>query len=556
MNKNSLTSRILFICLIVFPIPFIIDFFLISYLTVRTQNKILSHRLQEASDEFNLKLEKTIYLDKLYLMRIADALGFYKNTLREFPNLSLSENLTDLAIISSDGRLIAKDIADPFIKFIEEETRITANIDEYTKMSSLITIPINSSVNLHYLLTVDYIKPAVTDGLSGYLLGFKNLNNLRQELLSFPQDRFFDLILTDENGIPLVGSKEIFGKERINFDNFSKQKNIDIFSFLLHNENQLGILAKNTRLKNAYTLTFASKTSFITTALRIPLWTLLTFPISLMIIIFFLKRLSRRLNIPLCHLSDCMNAIQNGDYNVRFHVQRFGYEFNRLGRIFNSTLLQLLNSIEESEQETLCKQRVQKETVLIKSIQDQLLLREQTSTTIKIKILDNRDSHSEMVFLASAENDNRCCIGMVGLFDNYGLASCLYAVSVRSLFLTYVIAIKSVTAIYELLSFKINELGIIPPSFCIFEYDPIQKNFKFLSKNPSYFVLHITENNVRIVHENTAVLCTSTSRFFIFLKMPDFNEESIIDHKLSLDSLLREIHTCAQKQTVILIELL
>lgn len=519
MTKNSMSLRIVILCLIILPLPFLINASILSYLSFQTTKNEIFEELKNVATEFNLKIEKTIYLNKLYLTRIADALGFHDDPIIKNPNgkhylspiLLLSKDLMGLAVLSPEGLLISENEHDPFVEFLAHNDNLQKNIRNYSGSSLLITIP-SDKENAVYILTVDTIEAAYQNRMSGYLLGFKKLNDLDV----IPRDNPVNVVLIDQTGRSLIGSSYDLETESFLF---KKAEQDQPFSFSINGTTYLGISNAKTPLSETAILAYLPQSQLIIKTLKIPLIFIVLSLISILLLLIFLIKISSRLNKPLNKLSESISAVSKGDYDLPFQPIRGGYEINRLGQIFNTALQQLLEAIEKAQQETVLKQQINKEIAIVTTIENELLHSEDCAITYPHfqMIPSPHPKEIRNVFLKPIKVEPNRIQGIVGLFSHRDLSSCLFSISIRSLFLTYLSIGTPLIQIRDLILDEMKRLGLSPLHFqsCLFELDLITNRFIFYNIGDIATVIHASGNDVFFLQEETVAIFTAQSKIFI-----------------------------------------
>ncbi|MFC2049401.1 PP2C family protein-serine/threonine phosphatase [Chlamydiota bacterium] len=152
--------------------------------------------------------------------------------------------------------------------------------------------------------------------------------------------------------------------------------------------------------------------------------------------------LSLWISRPLRQLTHIMGEVSQGKLDVRFHEAPLGFEINILGRIFNNTLDTLLLNIQRAEDERVKKETYQRELAIGRQVQRSLL----PSRVPIIKgaaVAGTYLPASEVggdfyAFLSKTTESGEEVLALaVADVAGRGISSCLYSLSVRSLFRAY-----------------------------------------------------------------------------------------------------------------------
>ena len=143
-------------------------------------------------------------------------------------------------------------------------------------------------------------------------------------------------------------------------------------------------------------------------------------------------------------LSGLMDEVGQGKLDVRYTPQAFGYEFNLLGNIFNSTLGSIQNQIQRAEDERVKKQVFQRELTLGREVQKSLFpaeFPEEEGLEMAGCYIPSEKVSGDFYLI----EQHKMGI-LVAMFDvgGKGIHSSLYALSVRSLLRTYATMIDDV----------------------------------------------------------------------------------------------------------------
>lgn len=145
---------------------------------------------------------------------------------------------------------------------------------------------------------------------------------------------------------------------------------------------------------------------------------------------------------PLRQLSYVMGEVSQGNLNVRFHEEPWGFDINLLGRIFNSTLDSLLKNIQKAEEERVKKETYQRELAIGRQVQRSLLplrLPAVTGADVAGTYLPASEVGGDFFAYLSktTESGEKVLVLCVADTSGRGISSCFYSLSARSLFRTY-----------------------------------------------------------------------------------------------------------------------
>ncbi|MEZ5315221.1 MAG: SpoIIE family protein phosphatase [Chlamydiales bacterium] len=151
--------------------------------------------------------------------------------------------------------------------------------------------------------------------------------------------------------------------------------------------------------------------------------------------------LSLWISRPLRQLFYLMEEVSRGNLNLRFEKTPLGFEINILGGIFNNTLVNLLENIQEVENERVRKEMYKRELAIGLKVQRSLLPSslpkiqggEVTGTYLSVLEVGG-DLYSYMPLIK--KNEETIMITVADAAGK-GISPCLYSLSARSLLLTY-----------------------------------------------------------------------------------------------------------------------
>ena len=152
--------------------------------------------------------------------------------------------------------------------------------------------------------------------------------------------------------------------------------------------------------------------------------------------------LSLWISRPLRQLSFLMGEVSRGNLDVRFSEEPLGFEINILGRIFNSTIDNLLENIQQAEDERVKKETYQRELAIGRQVQQSLLpskIPEVKGAEVAGIYLPAVDVGGDFYGYLSKKDASGEDVLIFGVADaaGRGISACLYSLSTRSLFRTY-----------------------------------------------------------------------------------------------------------------------
>jgi len=152
--------------------------------------------------------------------------------------------------------------------------------------------------------------------------------------------------------------------------------------------------------------------------------------------------LSHWISRPLRQLTHVMGKVSEGHLDVRFKEAPLGFEINILGGMFNQTLDTLLHNIQQAEDERIKKQTFQKELELSQEVQKSLLpvlVPHVKGATAAGVYLQGQEAGGDFFAFSqkkTKKGEELLTIAVTDVADK-GLTSCLYSLTVRSLYQAY-----------------------------------------------------------------------------------------------------------------------
>ncbi len=477
--RQTFTKRILFFLFLVIPIPLILNLVVLSVFSFSTVTTNLMQTLLTKSSDFGLEFEKKLSIHRLFLKRLASTFAlkgqmvnektFYAEAFSELQTLSDAE--VSLCWLSpSEDRIYTKYSGQSFIQNLQQYPEIRKQLYQYAGKTGILTFPTPQPE--HFLVIVENIGTLNSSGKNaGTLVAFYPMNSLKQDLI---RSKYFEkehICCVNQAGDVLFASAPFlteckFSAHLPNLPELSPQKpNVTIqfapktlhtpnlLSMQIQNKTYLGLLLNVLPIEGTYTLALVPYSTFIFQALLLPINVTLFYAIAFSLMIWVLSRFNKKLHTPIQELITCMEATWRGNYQLRYEPQPYGYEINELGNIFNITLLLLLNSKEKAEVELVSGSHLQKELDILSSLQQELLRPSFPSLDylhFAIHPLQSKQLIGQFYGWQTTENS---FLSVFGLTGDSGLPSYLYALSARSLFLTYASLYDSIEEIAK----KTNE---------------------------------------------------------------------------------------------------
>ncbi len=523
MNKKlSLTKRTIYLTLILLPIPLLINLVIITLVSFSSIKKDISKSLQLEANNYILSFEEILKLNELYLNQLENIL-----LLKEFdPDFQiwlsstfkdiLKQQAFDYHLVDSNNVIISS--KESFVQqFLISYPNFLKQLDLKENKNSLILVLDNLEIHekQSFLLV---IKKIFLNQKTYYLIKSENIINIWNWIHKFKLgDKNINVILASKQGEILASSPTIsfscltLPKTKPSYNCIemltTKMKfspNLSIFS--LHNKKYFSYVLEDKKIKDLIVITFSPFQEIIWKSLKSPLEICLLFLLTLTIGVILIWIISNKMDKPLYNLSLCMEEVKKGNYHVRFSPLPLGGEFNYLGKKFNHTLTLLLNSIEKTEKEKIKRKKLEHELSIIKEIQKQILF----SLPLKLPYISNKIVHIPGVLIKGVfqewqeitiQNNTILRYG-IGISEDFGLTSCLYSITIRSLFLAYSKTSNDLEKVIELtkhdfLQGHSNLLNTF--NMFAFDYDPIKHNMTYCLIGQRFTIIKKCKKNVLLL---------------------------------------------------------
>lgn len=148
-----------------------------------------------------------------------------------------------------------------------------------------------------------------------------------------------------------------------------------------------------------------------------------------------------RMARPMRSLSLVMNSIQEGDLKKRYQSDKWGFEINQLGHIFNETIETLVRKKQQVEQQRIVKEAFEKELLIGQQVQRRLFP-EKMPAYPGVELAEFYTPAKEVggdfydVFVRESRDDHHLLLA-VGDASGKGVSACFYSLGVRSMLRTY-----------------------------------------------------------------------------------------------------------------------
>lgn len=145
--------------------------------------------------------------------------------------------------------------------------------------------------------------------------------------------------------------------------------------------------------------------------------------------------LTYRMARPLHHLYAIMDRVSKGDLQARFRKDFFGFEINVLGIHFNQAINALLRQLEQTQEERLHREILQKELKMGQEIQQSLFPRrlpELPQFSIAAAFIPAKEVAGDFYDLLLLRDQKQLMIAIAD-GSGKGISACLYSLLVRSL---------------------------------------------------------------------------------------------------------------------------
>lgn len=468
--KSSFTKRILFFLFLVIPVPLVLNLVMLTLFSYSAVKNDLLQSLYTRSANFSLEFEKKLLIHKVFLKRLTNSLSLksYTTAAEDFYNEAFNEmlalpdeNFSICWITPTDHIIKTKNPRHPFIRYLKTHPELKTKLYRSIGKACLISIP-----NEHFFVIVEDIEILNSSENAGLLVAYYPMSFLQKDITrpTFNQESISCLnkhgevlFSSDSNlqyktfssslpDIPILASK----RSAIPFTLAPKFMNTpNLIHVSINGKGYFGLILNKLPIQGIFTLTLVPVSSFYKRIIILPLNVSSFYLLSFFFMGFIFSKINKRLNLPIQELTTCMEATWRGNHNIRYEPQPYGYEINELGNIFNCTLLLLLNSKEKAEIEYMSGSQLQKELSLLSILQDTLLtppLPSLPQATVTVKKSQTRQLTGYFYGWKVLKDG---FLGVIGLAGEVGLPSYLYALSARSLFLSYAHLFPSLEVIAE-----------------------------------------------------------------------------------------------------------
>lgn len=521
--RQTFTKRILLFLFLVIPAPLLLNLAVLSFFSFAAVKTAVVQDLHTRTMNFNLELEKKIAIHKIFLKRLAETLALKTlTTTQDFFTEAYSEMIalgdTDLSLCllsSANDSIRTKNPRDPFIRYIKAHPEIRDKLIQNPGNASLVSISGYLDKEEHYLVFAEPLPTTHEDSaLAGWVIAFYSMQKLRNYLFQNPASRQTQLCFLNKQGELLFSdaaslqngafSLALAGYPQLSSSHTTYPlepspktfKSKELLQVTIQGKTFLGYLSSWQPIPHTYSLTLVPLSNCITQALRLPINVIVFYILAFSLMGWLLSCTSKRLNRPLQELTVSMESAWKGNHLVRYEPQPFGYEINELGNIFNCTLLLLLNVKEKAEIEYASGSLLQKELALLASLQDTLLGQRSDELPGGIFSLNRLKGEQQTGHFYGwvASPQKTSFLGVIGIAGDIGLPSYLYALSARSLFLTYASLGYSLRAIRDKTTQNFNETtegNEASISMVFLEYNPESRSLSMLSQGinpPSLFL--------------------------------------------------------------------
>ncbi len=436
-RRGSLALRLAGISILFLVVPLIV-YSIVGYRTVyRTQLRhvlvamdLLEQGQRGVMDEF-IKAQKQVLdlmvadlegetIDSVVLTQYHSLLGQHEMS----QSLFFLEN--GICIASSNPKFIGED----FTTTLSNRKRLKGGHDIFTAkdfFGSGRTLVIGKATPRGYLMLsfpIDRLLEtyAVIDE-DEYPINFSLLNDYNEVVGS--SDRPFDNQIFGEGGIrmiPIEAEKTFKFKDKIN-----------AFTFQLDGADWAGILKPVGA--SGYQLLLAINTDFAFISFTRFLWIFFVFFGALVLVgcplVYFC---TRRLARPLRSLSETMQKVGEGKTYYRYEIDRFGYEINHAGIIFNEMIDTLLKSQKRGEEQRVLKETLEKEFSIGQEVQQSLIpetLPEISGLKMAARYVPAKEVGGD--FYDIFKRADGCYLIVMADISGKGIHACFYALLLRSM---------------------------------------------------------------------------------------------------------------------------
>lgn len=478
MIKQSFTLRVLVISFLLLALPLIVDsfiFFQDSYqhaiadakLKLREAAKFRTFTLAEIQPVKQVLLEELNYL--LDLGENENDLGSEKTNQLIEEIAHIGENF-QIFILDLGNKGEYKIVASSMPSFRGStlasfmKLKSVLEVGEGTFMRYIYSNEQNRYVPFVFLARVIHSKQ--TQKPIGLLLVMANIEKQLDSILSLQQrGEKMQFALLNNDGIVFAATDpKLKGKY---FDPLSEKRQMEIlrstqlgpsvkeltpvpviegndppyFEFIFADQVQIAYRAYVSDF-GISVVSYSPKEAFFGQAVRHFLFVYTVYALLLVIGGGITYSLSVWISRPLRQLSQLMAEVGQGNLAVRFHKEPFGFEINLLGEIFNQTLVNLLENIQKTEDEKVKLETYQRELAIGREVQHSLI----PTKVPKVKGVEaagvylpaNEVGGDYYGFLQrELESGEEVLVISVADAAGKGISSCLYSLSARSLFQTF-----------------------------------------------------------------------------------------------------------------------
>ncbi|WP_348664217.1 hypothetical protein [Chlamydiifrater volucris] len=572
MPKQTFTSRILLFLFIIIPIPLVLNLGIFTLFSFSESLDSTEQCFRTHATNLSLEIKKVLSFKKLFLERIANTIALKELTVSTQEQALFSTVSSELSEVSDSfelclldsktGKVWAKNPNDPFVFNLSQKNSLRSKLFRYAGMTFITTISnAKSEEKIPYIVIVEEIDTPKngfsTSSLSGFLISFQKLKNLQKELFQNITLSHGDILLVNHRGEILLSSSEFLPKElgfeyfpytfESTVDGFPNIKSKDpstaipiytprlmkhskLVATKIYGKHYLGFLLDKLPIENTYTLSLLPLSQFLLSTFRLPIIIITFYIITFSLMAFLLTRLNKKVSRPLQELTTCMEAAWKGNYNVRFEPDKYGYEVNDLGNVFNCTLLRLLISMEKADKEWRANQALRNELSLLQSLQISLLSSHYSFKDGIQKFSNKSDQlaqrgHFEGWIKRENSSSEPHLVGAIGYSADKGLPSYLYALSAKSLFLAEASTTSNIQEIGSKIFSNLQTLVSAnhSVSFVIIDFDLKEKSVDlsffgetqpkiFLRKNST--CKEISFSSKHVLSSEDAIIIVSASESF------------------------------------------
>ncbi|EYE60660.1 regulator of sigma subunit [Chlamydia gallinacea] len=539
--KQNFTKRILFFLFLVIPIPLILNLIVLSVFSFSAAKNTIISNLHTHATHFNLEFEKKLSIHKMFLKRLANTLALKSNTAEDFAQayyeaLSIADSDFSLCLIPlANENIQAKNPLDPFIRYLKHHPESKKKLSKNAGKACILAVPSETQQKQdYYLVITENIETWNSSIHTGLLVSFYPMHFLQKDLFRSLHLQNEDICLLNKYGEVLFSSNpELFSSVfSLDVPSFPKitprlpaipikkapkffQEN-NLIRVQINNTSYLGIFLNHIPIQGIYSLSLVPESLLITKSIKLPLNVIFFYSLAFLCMGWILTKMNKRLNHPIQELATCMESAWRGNHNIRYESCPYAYEINELGNIFNCTLLLLLNSKEKAEIEYVSGNKLQKELTILGSLQQTLLSQkfpDFPQISFESHHLGTQVSGQFCGWKATQDN----LLGVLGIAEDVGLPSYLYALSARSLFLTYADLFSSLEKISTetYVSFKKGTEGSCI-SITFLKYSSIEGTLELMSVGDTPPLVFLKKENaffqlfppiIQKIHPKDILLC-------------------------------------------------